>query len=314
MKTRHIAFLGFTASSFLAIAIAGCSASDTSTPKKATTSGTAGSTGAGGATGDTTTSGGAGSSIAPPGTGGSMDPTTGAGGGGGDMGTCTAPDKTMKAVLAVADPAVIADFEGMAPGAVTAVTPGGGWYSYQDSETGTMFTPAPATWMVEMPGNGGMGSAVHAAGTGFMGPSSSTNWGAGTGMALGGSIPGGLSTSATMTATQPTDVSMYKGISFYAKSSMMSDVSVQFSTPDTDPSYCTCQALSLCYTTHAKVVPMLAADWTKYTVMFTDLTQPTYVMAPVPFDPTSLLTINFASNGPLAAFDFWIDDVTLIKM
>jgi len=308
MKTRHIAFLGFTAltvSGFLAISLGGCSASDTSKP--AVKKSDAGSpTGAGGGTG-TTTSGAAGQTG---GVGGNVQNPTGVGGAGGDMmAMCTPPDKTMKALVASA---MLSDFGGAAPTAISAVTPGGGWYSYQDPEMGTTFTPAPASFMLEMPGHSGTGSALHVAGSGFMGPASATNWGAGAGFSLGGAIPGGLSTGAG-TTTQPTDVSMYTGISFYAKSANMSDVSVQFSTPDTDPSYCTCQAASLCYTTHAAVVPMIAAAWTQYTVKFADLKQPTYVMAPVPFDPTSLLTINFASNGPVPMFDYWIDEVTLVK-
>jgi len=307
MKTRHIAFLGFTASSFLAMTLAGCSADPAPAAKKKTDAGSSATTsGGGGSTGTTTTGGTAGN-----------NPTTGGGGvvemgpeAGTSMGPCTPPDKTTKA--AVANP-ILTDLEGDAPGAIMNVTPGGGWYSYQDPETGTTFTPVPASWMVETPGNGGSMNAVHAAGTGFMGPSSATNWGAGTGFSLGGGIPGGLASGSGM-ATMPTDVSMYKGISFFAKSALTpgSDISVQFATPDTDPSYCSCATTGLCYTTHFAVVPAVAAAWTKYTVMFADLKQPTYVMAPIPFDPTSLLTINFASNGPLPAFDFWIDDVTLI--
>jgi hypothetical protein len=307
MNTRHIAFLGFTVSSFLAMALAGCSASDTpakSTGKK--DGGTTTSTTAGGGGSGNTTAGAGGNG--PAGTGGSivMNTTGGGGAGGGAMMPCTPPDKTMKAQVA-SD--MLSDFGGMAPTAVSAVTPGGGWYSYQDPEMGTTFIPAPASFMLEMPGHSGMGSALHVAGSGFMGPASATNWGAGAGFSLGGQIAGGT----TGMVTQPTDVSAYTGISFYAKSSMMSDISVQFATPDTDPSYCSCQAANLCYTTHAAVVPMIAAAWTKYTVKFTDLKQPTYTMAPVPFDPTSLLTINFASNGPLPMFDYWVDEVTLVK-
>jgi hypothetical protein len=227
---------------------------------------------------------------------------------------CTPPDTTTKGAVTTT---TLADFEGDAPGAVMAVTPGGGWYSYTDSEVGTglpaMFSPAPGSFVVETPGNGGMGSALHVAGTGFAGGvASATVWGAGVGVALAGGTTGGIA-GATNPPVMPTDLSMYKGLSFYAKSSMMSDVVVQFGNPSTDPSYCTCQAASLCYTGHAKTVTAIAADWTKYTVMFTDLAQPTYVAAPVPFDPTSVLTINFASNGPVAMFDYWIDDVTLVQ-
>jgi hypothetical protein len=238
------------------------------------------------------------------------NPVGAGGAAGGPPAMCTPPDKTMKALVATD---VLADFEGMAPGAVSAVTPGGGWYSYQDSEMGTSFSPMPGMWMPETPGNGGMGSALHVKGSGFAGGTATDMiWGAGSGVALGGSGTGGIAGAANP-PVQPTDLSAYKGITFFAKSAMMSDVVVQFSDPDTDPSYCTCQAAGLCYTGHAKTVTALAADWTKYTVLFSELMQPTYVKAPVPFDPTSVLTINFASNGPVAMFDYWIDDITLIK-
>jgi len=314
MKTRHIAFLGFTALGVLAFLLAGCSA-DTATkatPKKDGGASTT-SAGAGGASG-TTTAGAGGDSMTTgtPGVGG-MNPTTGAGGGPVD---CTPPDTTTKAAIAV-DPAVLADFEGDAPGAVMNVAPGGGWYSYTDSEVGAglpaMFTPAPGAFVVEAGGANGTGSALHVVGSGFAGGvASATVWGAGVGVALGGAGTGGIAGAANP-PVMPTDLSAFKGLTFMAKSSMMSDVVVQFGNPSTDPSYCTCQAASLCYTGHAKAVTALTATWTKYTVLFTDLTQPTYVMAPVPFDPASVLTINFASNGPVAMFDYWIDDITFTK-
>ena len=81
---------------------------------------------------------------------------------------------------------------------------------------------------------------------------------------------------------------------------------------DTEPDYCTCDAASLCYASHRVLVPAVAADWTKYTIKFSDLKQPLYVFSPIPFDRTSLVTVDFASNGPVPAFDFWIDDITLI--
>jgi len=314
MKTRHIALLGFTASSFLAMTIAGCSASEATPTKKTTKDGGTTTAGAGGSTG-TTTSGASGSTttVGAGGTG-SMDPMTGAGGS--MPADCTKPDMTTKAQIA-ADPAILADFEGDAPGAVMNVAPGGGWYSYTDTEVGgagtAMFTPAPGAFVVETPGANGMGSALHVVGTGFAGGvASATVWGAGVGVALGGASTGGIA-GAVNPPVMPTDLSAFKGVTFMAKSSMMSDVVVQMGNPSTDPSYCTCQAASLCYTGHSKAVTALTATWTKYTVLFTDLAQPTYVMAPVPFDPTAVLTINFASNGPVAMFDYWIDDITFIK-
>jgi hypothetical protein len=208
---------------------------------------------------------------------------------------------------------VLADFEGATPSATKSVTPpGGNWFSYQDDETGTMFKPDPDAWSVESPGHGGTGNALHVAGSGFMGPASGTNWGAGSGFALAGFTAGGLSAQGGMTR-MAADVSAYNGISFFAKSSLASDIMVEFPTDDTDPAYCTCDAAFVCYASHYVIVPAVAADWTKYTIKFSDLKQPTYTVSPIPFDRTSLLQIDFDSNGPVDAFDFWIDDVTLIR-
>jgi len=228
-------------------------------------------------------------------------------GGAFDANACTVPDVSTKALVVVD---VLSDFDGDAPGAIQSVTPGGGWFSFTDIELGTTFTPAPASWMTETPGHGGTGSALHVAGTGFVAPASELNFGAGVGFSLGGSIPGG-SVTGNGFVTMPTDVSVYRGISFYAKSSMQSGVKVQFATPDTDFSYCTCLVTNGC-SQHGLLVPSLASDWTKYTILFADLHQATNV-TPVPFDPTSLLTIEFMANTPVAAFDFWIDDITLIR-
>jgi len=228
--------------------------------------------------------------------------------GGSDAGSlCTAPGPSRAQVTSD----VLADFEGATPGVIKSVTPGGSWSSYRDYEVATLFTPDPSAWMVEAPGHGGTGSAVHVAGSGFVGPASATSWGGGTGFYLGGPTPGGR-TAVTAVTAMAADVSAYTGISFYAKSSIASDLSVQFPTADTLPDYCTCAASGNCYATHSRLISALAADWTKYTIKFVDLIQPTYVMSPVPFDRTSLVAIDFASNGPVSTFDFWIDDITLI--
>ena len=141
--------------------------------------------------------------------------------------------------------------------------------------------------------------AVHVLGKGFSPPASATNFGGGAGIEL--SLAGTV------------DLSAYAGISFWAKSASASDINVQFGTPDTDPRYCDCLQTGSCYSTHARLVPGVTQVETKYTVRWIDLRQPTYVMAPIPFDPTRVLNIIFGSNGPVPQFDFWIDEVTLVK-
>jgi len=182
---------------------------------------------------------------------------------------------------------------------ITSIIPGGGWFSFRDSEVNTTFMPDPDNFVASSPGLHGSMRAVHVAGRGFSPPASATNFGGGAGIAL--SLAGTV------------DLSAYSGISFWAKSDTRSDINVQFGTPDTDPRYCTCLTSGNCYSTHSQLLIGVSPVETKYTVRWVDLRQPTYVMAPVPFDPTNVLNIIFGSNGPAPQFEFWIDEVTLIK-
>jgi hypothetical protein len=188
---------------------------------------------------------------------------------------------------------------------ITSITPGGGWFSFKDPEVATGFLPDPANFVAEAPGLHGTKMAVHVIGKGFMPPPSATNWGGGVGIALSLSGP---------TTPAPTDLSSYSGISFWAKSgSVVSDINVQIGTTDTDPNYCTCVSTNNCYVTHAFLLRAVPQAETKYTVRFAELKQPFYVTNPIPFDPTRVLTIIFASNGPVPYFDYWIDEVSLAK-
>jgi hypothetical protein len=93
----------------------------------------------------------------------------------------------------------------------------------------------------------------------------------------------------------------------------MGPILVQISTTDTDPSYCKCQITGACYSTHSFLLPSVTMleGGAKYTVKFADLKQPSFG-TPVHFDPTQILSIMFASDGP-QDFDFWIDEVSLVK-
>jgi len=189
---------------------------------------------------------------------------------------------------------------------ITTVVPvGGGWFSYRDPEANTVFSPDPDAFMTDSPGLNGTAHAVHVLGKGFIGPASATNWGGGVGMALslgGPALPA------------PTDLSAFRGISFWAKSgSVVSDISVQISTVDTDPNYCTCAATSSCYATHSFLLSAVPQVEAKYTVRFTDLRQPDYIGAPTPFDPSHVLNIIFSSNGPVQDFDYWVDEISVVK-
>ena len=168
-----------------------------------------------------------------------------------------------------------------------------------------MFTPQPGDWAVESPGHGGTGNAVHTKGQLYM-STASVYWEAGVGFFLAAPAQG---FPASNTWVRPTDVSAYSGISFYAKSSQRSAISVQFATTDNDPHYCGCSDHGCAE--HSFVVTNVAPDWTQYTVRFSDLRQPAN-FANVPFYSPGLLSIKFADNGNIPQFDFLIDDVTLI--
>jgi hypothetical protein len=299
MNTRHIAFLGFTASSFLAISLAGCSADDT-TKKAAPKDGGTTSTGAAGSS-----TGAAGSTTGAAGDFGVGGDMTGVGGMGGSIPAACTPPALAPGVLAGT---MISDLEPPGGVAITSVVPGGGWYSYKDLTPGNMLSPDNAAFMAEAGGANGTTMAVHVVGSGFMPPGSATSYGAGVGMALAAD-------------TQPVDLSMYSGISFYAKSGAVpSEITVAVAITGTVPVWCECVAEG-CYDSHffliGTAMPGMAAAmplptaWTKYTVKWTDLHQSTYGHM-LPFDPTKIVNINFTSNGPVPTFDYWIDEISVV--
>jgi len=224
-------------------------------------------------------------------------------GGAGSVSTpgCVAVPPTPSAVLASN---ILSDLESGI--LITTVVPvGGEWFSYRDPEVNTGFSPDPAAFMTESPGLNGTGRAVHVFGKGFMGPPSATNWGGGVGMALSFVGPA---------VSAPTDLSAFRGISFWAKSgSGVSDISVQVSTVDTDPTYCRCLATNNCYATHSVLLSAVPQHDTHYTVLWTELKEPSYAPTPVPFDPKHVLNIIFASNGPVPFFDYWVDEISVVK-
>jgi hypothetical protein len=192
---------------------------------------------------------------------------------------------------------------------VTGIQPPGGWFSYQDQEIGAVFVPQPPNVVTSSPGLNGTKFAVHAYGKGFMPPESATNWGGGVGIGLSVLAPGDTST----VVGRPTDLSAFSGISFWTKNGgIPTDINVMISTTDTDPNYCTCQATNNCYASHSVLITAPPNE-TKITIPFAKLYQPAYVANPIPFNPARALSIIFATNGPVPVFDFWVDEVALVK-
>ena len=281
------------APAILAMSLIGCSGSD------ATSSGTKTTSGSGGGSTPTTTTGTPTSTS-----GGTTGNTMGSGGtepsvgaAGSASSNCTPP--MVVAATPTSDLLTNLDMDS----AVSGFSPGGGWFSYQDDEPGGMLTPVNTAFVTESPGANGSAAAVHVVGSGFMPDTTGQNYGGGVGFSL--ASPKGT----------PGDLSGATGFTFFAKSgkSDLSDIKVAVSTTATDPTFCLCNALA-CYNTHSTVFTKdkVGATWSQLTVKWSDLKQAPDWGYKAPFDPKTVLTINFVSNGALPAFDFWIDEVSLI--
>lgn len=288
MKIGLALGIGVLAPGFLAMAVAGCSGTDAIPGKGNATSGSGGSS-------QSSTSG----NVSTGTTGGFPSNTTGTGGvmqstgGAGASSSCTPP--MVVTAMPTADLLTNLDIDS----AVSGFSPGGGWFSYKDDEPTGMLTPDNTAFMTESPGASESAAAVHVIGSGFMPDLSGQNYGGGVGFSL--ASPKGT----------PGDLSSATGISFWAKSAKGSDIKVAVSTTSTDPTFCICNATG-CYNTHSKVEPAVSAAWTRYTVLWDELAQAPDWGYRAKFDQKAVLTISFVSNGALPAFDFWVDEVSLI--
>jgi endoglucanase len=169
-------------------------------------------------------------------------------------------------------------------------------YTYADT-TGSTITPAAGSIFVPAtPGNGSSTRAAH-----FNGKLSgaTTVW-AGFGMDF-------VSPKALYNASK------YAGISFFAKlgsSTASSSVRVKIPDRNTDPTGGVCTQCSNDF----GVDLALTTTWTKYTILFTNMTQQAGWGAPRPtkIDPTGVVAVQFQVGAPNATYDIWIDDVTFI--
>ncbi|HVV53637.1 MAG TPA: hypothetical protein VHO06_28535 [Polyangia bacterium] len=167
-------------------------------------------------------------------------------------------------------------------------------YTYADT-TGTTITPAAgSTFVSATPGNAGSTRAAH-----FNGKLSTaaTVW-AGFGMDF--LAPKGLY-----------NASKYAGISFYAKlgsSTASSAVRVKLPDRNTDPTGGVCTQCSNDFGADLT----LTTTWTKYTILFANMTQQAGWGAPRPaaIDPTGVVAVQFQVTAPGATYDIWVDDVT----
>jgi hypothetical protein len=289
MKKALASGVGVLAPCWVAMAALGCSGSS-EIPNASSSTGSGGTHASttGGSTGAT---GGFNGSTS--GTGGS-EATVGGAAGSAAV-TCTPPMFTT--ATPISDLLTNLDMDS----AVSGFSPGGGWFSYKDDEPSGMLSPPNNAFTTESPGANGSAAAVHVIGSGFMPDQVGQNYGGGVGFSL--ASPQGT----------PGDLSGAKGITFYAKSgkaSDPSDIKVAVSTTATDPLFCLCNAAG-CFNSHFKILSKVSPSWQQYTVKWDELVQADWGYK-APFDPKTVLTINFVSNGALPAFDFWVDEVSLV--
>jgi hypothetical protein len=102
----------------------------------------------------------------------------------------------------------------------------------------------------------------------------------------------------------PVDLADGIGISFDAKGT---NLWVQIDTIDTEPGFCRC-APSDCYGGYRVQVPV-TADWAHYTVLWSELVQPSWVAKRVPLDAHNVVVVGF--DGFSGDFDFAVDNVRL---
>jgi hypothetical protein len=134
--------------------------------------------------------------------------------------------------------------------------------------------------------------------------------------------------------TVPFDISQYKGIVFWAKTTASDagalDLKVQFPDTDTDPRGGVCNSVaasasgptdfSQCYNSYA-VHEMITGDWTMYTVLLSDLAiDPTFgFQGPNPWDGKMVYGINWQAqknsdvDAGVVTTEFWVDDVYFIQ-
>ena len=108
------------------------------------------------------------------------------------------------------------------------------------------------------------------------------------------------------------DVSKYKGVSFLAKAGEGSAIAVRFKIPDgnTDPTAGVCTE---CYNDFG-VDFALTTQWTRYTVMFSDLHQEDGWGSPTPaaLDTKGIRGMQFQTAQAGKDYDLWVDDISFV--
>jgi hypothetical protein len=104
------------------------------------------------------------------------------------------------------------------------------------------------------------------------------------------------------------DASAYAGISFWARGRAKLRVAVKMTQVVDEEFGGSC--VQDCYDSHG-AAPTLGKEWQHYAFRWEDLTQRGFG-TPLPFDPRSLFSVEFAVGADQPAFDFWIDDLSFL--
>jgi hypothetical protein len=114
--------------------------------------------------------------------------------------------------------------------------------------------------------------------------------------------------SAELTPRRCYDASAYAGISFWARGKARLRVGVKMTQVVAEDFGGSC--LKDCFDGHG-TERALTHDWQHYEVRWEELTQKGFG-PPLPFDPHSLMAVEFAMPAHAPAFDYWLDDVSFL--
>ena len=194
------------------------------------------------------------------------------------------------AVRALGNAPLIDDFED-GDARIAPIERRAGFWSASNDNTGTqqpaLRSPFP---MTRIPGGRGASHfALHVSGGRF------SKWGA--------------LLSAELTARRCYDASAYSGITFWARGHGSFNVVVQMTqiAPEEFGGSCTHD----CFDAHRATIT-LSNKWQEQHVTWAELKQRGYGQV-VPFDPRSLLALQFTVAPEQTPFDFWVDDVRFLE-
>jgi len=224
----------------------------------------------------------------------------------------------------VVDPPIgsemVSDFEDLA--AATVVHEGtpprnGVWYAYSDGSATCAQVPSGGATFVgaapPTPAPGSVGSlALHAQWTGC------STWGAGVGADL--NVPEAPAGGAYIGPKLPYDLSTFKGLTFWAMAMPGTDTFLRVKLPMRantlieDGGACL-DGADRCGDTYGQFFTLASnGNWKQVTVRFSDTS---FVQegwgAPFAWNPADVTSIQIQSTDPAETYDFWIDDLYLIR-